>query len=270
MTYVAERPHDTGLTVGDTAALIGVTVRTLHHWDEIGLATPSARTPAGYRLYTDADLERLNRILAYRETGLGLDAIRGVLDDAASEIGATLQEQRERLAARIADLQRLEDRLAKMAEAHEHGIPLSPDEQEATFGPGWDPARNAEARARWGDSPQWAQFAERAAFRSKQEWRNLSQSMSTLEDDLAGALERGVRPGSPEANELAERHREIFGNFFPITRQMQVCLGRMFEADPGFAAHYDGVRDGLASWFRQTVDEAARAEGIDPDLATWR
>ena len=71
MTYVAERPHGTGLTVGDTAALIGVTVRTLHHWDEIGLATPSARTPAGYRLYTDADLQRLSRIIAYRETGLG-------------------------------------------------------------------------------------------------------------------------------------------------------------------------------------------------------
>lgn len=270
MTYVAERPHDTDLTVGETAALNGVTVRTLHHWDEIGLATPSVRTPAGYRLYTDADLQRLSRIIAYRETGLGLDTIRGVLDDAASEIGATLKAQRERLAARIADLRRLEDRLATMAEAHEHGIPLSPDEQETFFGPDWDPHRNVEARARWGDSPQWAQFAERAAFRSKQEWRDLSRAMTTLEQDLGAAIDRGVRPGSPAANELAERHREVFGNFFPITRQMQVCLGRMFEADPGFAAHYDGIRDGLASWFRQTVDESARAHGIDPDLATWR
>lgn len=270
MTYVADLPRDTGLTVGETAAAIGVTVRTLHHWDEIGLATPSARTPAGYRLYTDVDLQRLSRIIAYRETGLGLDAIRGVLDDAASEIGATLQEQRERLTARIADLQRLEDRLATMAEAHEHGIPLSPDEQVSVFGPSWDPARNAQARARWGDSPQWAQFAERAAFRSKQEWHDLSDAMSTLEQDLGDALEHGVRPGSPEANALAERHRETFSSFFPITREMQVCLGPMFEADPGFAAHYDGVRAGLASWFRQIVDEAARADGIDPTLATWR
>jgi hypothetical protein len=91
-----------------------------------------------------------------------------------------------------------------------------------------------------------------------------------LEQDLGPAIDRDVRPGSPEASELAERHREVFGNFFPITRQMQVCLGRMFEADPGFAAHSDGVRDGLASWFRQTVAEAARAHSIDPDLATWR
>ena len=68
---------DDGLPVGETAARLGLTVRTLHHWDEIGLASPAARTRAGYRLYTDADLERLRRIVVYRELGLDLDAIRG-------------------------------------------------------------------------------------------------------------------------------------------------------------------------------------------------
>jgi hypothetical protein len=77
---------------------------------------------------------------------------------------------------------------------------------------------------------------QRAAFRSKQEWRDLSRAMTTLEQALGAAIDTGVRPGSPEANELAERHREVFGNFFPITQQMQVCLGRMFEAGPGIAA----------------------------------
>lgn len=50
---------------------------------------------------------------------------------------------------------------------------------------------------------------------------------------------------------------------------MQVCLGRMYEADPAFAAHYDGIR-GLATWFRRIVDAEARAHGIDPDTATWQ
>jgi hypothetical protein len=50
---------------------------------------------------------------------------------------------------------------------------------------------------------------------------------------------------------------------------MQVCLGRRYEADPGFAAHYDGIRAGLATWFRHLVDADARAHGIDPDTATW-
>ncbi|SFP11400.1 TipAS antibiotic-recognition domain-containing protein [Actinomadura madurae] len=83
-------------------------------------------------------------------------------------------------------------------------------------------------------------------------------------------MDAGVAPGSPEANELVERHREVFSSYFPLTRQMQVCLGRMFEADPGFAAHYDGIRAGLAPWFRRIIDAGARAHGIDPDTATWQ
>jgi DNA-binding transcriptional MerR regulator len=83
MVSMVERGRDIrdGVTVGAAAELVGVTVRTLHHWDEIGLASPSVRTTAGYRQYTDADLQRLHRIVAYREAGLGLDAVREVLDD---------------------------------------------------------------------------------------------------------------------------------------------------------------------------------------------
>lgn len=71
--------------------------------------------------------------------------------------------------------------------------------------------------------------------------------MSALQRDLAVAVSRGVDPGSKEADELAARHRERFSNFFPLTRQMPVCLGRMFGADPGFASYYNGIGDGLAT-----------------------
>lgn len=267
MARTAERD---AVTVGEAAELAGVTVRTLHHWDEIGLASPSLRTSAGYRRYTDADLDRLDRVVAYRRAGLGLEVVRGVLDDTASRIGATLREQRARLAERIDELQRLDERLERLTEAHERGILLDDEEQAEIFGPDWDAPRSRGARAVWGDSVQWAQFAERAAARSKDEWRSLSAAMSALQDDLGDAVERGVAPGSPEANGLVERHREVFSNFFPLSREMQVCLGRMFEADPGFAAHYDGIRAGLAAWFRRSVDAAARAHGIDPDAAAWR
>ncbi|AVT28933.1 MerR family transcriptional regulator [Plantactinospora sp. BC1] len=262
--------REVGVTVGAAAELVGVTVRTLHHWDEIGLVSPSVRTTAGYRQYTEADLQRLHRIVAYREAGLGLDAVREVLDDATAEIGATLREQRAQLAERIHDLQQLDDRLERMIQAHERGILLSDEAQSETFGAEWDARRSRGARAVWGDSPQWAQFAERSASRTREQWQALSAAMSALQRDLGDALDRCVIPGSPEANALVERHREIFSNFFPLTRQMQVCLGRMFESDPGFATYYEGIRAGLASWFRQIIDESARAHGIDPDTATWR
>lgn len=107
-----EREHTVGdgVTVGAAAELVGVTVRTLHHWNEIGLPSPSMRSPAGYRQYTVADLQRLHRIVAYREAGLGIEAVREVLDDAAAHISDTLREQRAQLAKRIADLQQLDER----------------------------------------------------------------------------------------------------------------------------------------------------------------
>jgi len=266
----AERDTEDGLTVGATAKLVGVTVRTLHHWDEIGLASPSARTFAGYRLYSDEDVLRLHRIVAYRESGLGLDAVREVLDDGSAEIGATLREQRAQLAARIRELEQLDHRLGRMAEAHERGILLTDDEQRELFGDDWDPERSRQARTVWNGSVQWAQFAERSASRSPAQWRELSEAMLTLQADLSDAMERGVEAGDPEANALVGRHREVFSNFFPLSREMQVCLGRMFESDDGFAAHYNGLRPGLASWFRQIIDASAREHGIDPDAAIWR
>lgn len=269
MTSMVDNGIDEDEEVGVAADLLGLTVRTLHHWDEIGLASPSRRTSAGYRLYTWDDLERLSRVVAYREAGLTLDAIREVLDDAAAEIGETLREQRAQLAQKIVELQTLDERLERMTDAHERGILMSDDEQREVFGEEWDPQQSRAARFVWGGSRQWAQFAERSASRSPDQWRALSEAMSALQRDLADAVSREVQPGSDEADGLVERHRELFSNFFPLTRQMQVCLGRMFEADPGFSAYYNGIGEGLSTWFRQSIDESARHHGIDPDTATW-
>lgn len=270
MTSVGEHAGHIGATVGATSELLGVTVRTLHHWDAIGLAAPTARTPAGYRLYTDDDLARLERIVAYRDAGLSLEVIRAVLDgDAADGVVAVLGEQRERIAERIRELERLEANLARLSLAHERGVLLSDAEQRELLGETWDPASAQGARARWGATPQWAQFAERSARRGHEEWRSLSRGFHALQDDLAAAMARGVQPSDADADRLADRHRALFSELFPLTVSMQVCLARMFEADPGFAAHYDGIRPGLASWFRRVVDAAARRRGVDPETAIW-
>lgn len=258
-----------GLTVGQVSARLGVTVRALHHWDEIGLAQPSLRTAAGYRLYTVGDLERLHRVVVHRELGLGLDRIRTVLDDTTTDVLGALRAQRTQVAERIDRLQRLGAGLDRMIEAHERGPLLTDEQQAAIFGPGWDPDGPARARLRYGDTTQWRQYAERSASRGPEEWQAVADAVAGLDRALGEAMDAGVLPGSPEANRLVERHREVFASYFPLTRQMQVCLGRMYEADAGFAAHYDGIRPGLAMWFRRIIDAGARAHGIDPDTATW-
>lgn len=259
-----------GLTVGEVSKRLRVTVRALHHWDEIGLARPSLRTPAGYRLYTADDLQRLHRIVVYREIGLGLDKIRSVLDDSGTDVPAELRAQRAQVAERIERLQQLSAGLDRMIAAHEHGVLLSAQQQAEIFGPQWAVDSPAQARQHYGDTTQWRQFAEQSASRSPEDWQAISEAVTDFEHDLAEAMGAGIKPGSSEANELVERHREVFSSYFPLTRQMQVCLGRMFEADPGYAAYYNGIHAGLAIWFRQIIDANARAHNIDPDSATWQ
>ncbi|MGW7286075.1 MerR family transcriptional regulator [Streptomyces sp. NPDC054847] len=259
-----------GLTVGQASARLGVTVRALHHWDDIGLARPSLRTAAGYRLYTAGDLERLHRIVVYRELGLGLDRIRAVLDDSTADVPDALRTQRKQVTERIDRLQQLGAGLDRMIDAHERGLLLTAEQQAAILGPRWNPDWPVQARQRYGATTQWQQYAERSAARGPEEWQTVADAVADLDRALGDAMDAGVEPGSPEANQLVERHREVFASYFPLTRQMQVCLGRMYEADPGFAAHYDGIRAGLATWFRRIVDAAARAHGIDPDTATWQ
>ncbi|MET8778887.1 MerR family transcriptional regulator [Nocardia sp. NPDC004654] len=261
--------EDGGRTVGAVASLVGVTIRTLHHWDSIGLVHPSERTAAGYRRYTAADLARIHRVLVYRELGVPLGDIAALLDARAADALASLREQRDQLRERVAHLRRMGDALDRMIEARESGILLSAEEQVAIFGQHWQPSWAEEARDRWGDTAQWAQYAERAAGRTAEHWRQIAESVEALNAELAAAHRDAVLPGSDRANALAERHRASLGAYFDCTHSMHVCLGRKYATDPGFAAFYDGIETGLSAWIRDIIDANARANGIDPATATW-
>ena len=122
------------LTVGRVAELAGVTVRTLHHYDEIGLVQPSARTAAGYRAYSAGDVERLREVLAYRRLGFGLREIADLVDDPATDAAARLRrlrglllEQRDRAAAMVTAID-------GELEARARGIRTTPEEQLRMFG----------------------------------------------------------------------------------------------------------------------------------------
>lgn len=257
------------MTVGAAASLVGVTVRALHHWDEIGLVRPSGRTAAGYRLYTTEDVARLHRVLVYRELGVSLEDIAALLDSPSEEAAESLLRQRDQLLERIGRLRRMADGLDRMAEARRAGVLLSAEEQVAIFGKQWQPSWAAEARERWGHTDQWAQAAERAAGRTPEDWKEITRRVEELDADLAAAKAEGVTPGSERANALAERHRASIGVYFDCTHSMHVCLGRMYAEDPAFSAHYNNMAPGLVAWLREVVDANARSRGVDPETAVW-
>ena len=89
------------MNVGEVAALAGVTVRTLHHYDRIGLLSPSGRTSSGYRQYAPADLDRLHQVLLYRELGFPLEEVAALLDDPAADPAEHLRRQHRLLRDRL-------------------------------------------------------------------------------------------------------------------------------------------------------------------------
>jgi DNA-binding transcriptional MerR regulator len=260
---------DGGLTVGAVASLVGVTVRALHHWDAIGLVRPSERTDGGYRLYTTTDLARVHRVLVYRELGVPLNEIGALLEAPAADATASLRRQREQLRERVARLQQMGDALDRVIEARKSGILLSAEEQVAIFGRRWQPSWAEEAHDRWGDTAQWAQYAERSAGRTAEDWQQIADDVEALNAGLAAAHRGGVVPGTEQANSLAERHRASIGTYFDCTHSMHVCLGRRYSTDPGFAAFYNDIEPGLTDWLRDIIDANARAHGITPETATW-
>ncbi|MFD9893386.1 MerR family transcriptional regulator [Amycolatopsis sp. NPDC059027] len=269
MTSDADIQGTDGLTVGRTATLVGVSVKTLHHWDTIGLVRPSGRTWAGYRLYSADDVARLHRVLVYRELGFPLAEIGRILDDPDTDARAHLRRQRSELVARISRLEKMVGAVDRMLEASRTGMRLTPEQQVEIFGDDWQPSWVEEAEERWGESAQWAQYAERAAKLTPEDWQEVAATTRTLENDLGTAKRAGVAPGSEEANALAERHRALLSGYFDCTHSMQACLGRMFVADEGYTAHYDALAPGLTAWLRDVIFANAADHGVDPETATW-
>lgn len=257
---------DEWLTVGQVAEACGISVRTLHHWDEVGLARPSGRTQADYRLYSAADVARIQRVLVYRELEIPLADIARLLDDPRQQPAEHLRRQRALLAHRISRLQEIVSAVDLMLEEDpmEH-TKRTAKEQAEVFGTEWE----AEAESRWGDTEAWRQSKERSAKLSAQDWARIKAEGDTLNEELGAAFREGVEPGSEQANALAERHRASIAQFYDCSHSMQVCLGRMYVADPRFTEFYEQIEPGLAQWLSSAIDENARANGVDPDTAQW-
>ncbi|SMY11982.1 MerR family transcriptional regulator [Brevibacterium jeotgali] len=260
---------DDGLTVGRTAEAVGISVRTLHHWDAIGLVTPAERTWSDYRVYSASDIARIQQVLMYRELGLSLSEVRTLLDDPDADVVEQLDVQRALLSERIDRLRHMVAAVDQMKEAHMSDSRLTAQQQAEILGDDWNPAWQDEAQENWGDTAEWDQAEKVRARMSADDFTRVKDELEQLEGDLAAAMTGGVRPGTDQANVLAERHRAQIGRWFTVSHQKQVRIARMYVQDPRFQEHYDARADGLAAWLTAIIDENARCQGIDPESATW-
>jgi MerR family transcriptional regulator, thiopeptide resistance regulator len=243
-----------GYTVGRVAALSGVTIRTLHHYDEVGLLSPVGRSAAGYRIYEDRDLERLQRILFYRELGFTLDEISSIVDDPQTDALGHLGRQRGLLNERIERLSAMVDAIDYEMEARTMDIPLTPEERLEVFGEFRPEDYAEEAEQRWGETAAYKESQRRVASYKKEDWQRLKAEENEIRARLAAALQSGLAPDSEEAIAAAEAHRQHISRwFYECDYEIHRGLTEMYVSDERFRSNYDTQTPGLAAFIRDAA-----------------
>jgi DNA-binding transcriptional MerR regulator len=249
-------------TVGEIAKVSGVSVRTLHHYDEIGLLTPSKRTEAGYRMYADEDLGKLQQILFFRELGFALEDIARIMNDPTFSPREALLLQRRMLRDKAAQLSRMAEAVDTVLDTMERGATMDEKDMFEVFGD-FDPKQyEAEVQERWGHTDAYAESARRTKRYTKQDWQRFKDESLQIGTDTGRLMDEGVPADDPRAMDLAEQARlQIDTWFYPCSHEMHVNLAEMYIIDPRFKATYEKIHVGMAQYWHDAIRaNAARAK----------
>ena len=221
-------------TVTDIAKITGVSVRTLHHYDAIGLLKPTGVTEAGYRLYDDTALERLYLILLFRELEFPLKEIQGILDAPDFDRNRILERQVELLKAKANHLQTL----IHLA----NGIKLI-GVKHLEFN-NWNPKKideyQAQAETLYGKTEAWQEYTQKAKNRTKEQNKNLNDKVMDFFVEL-GKIKH-LSPDSMEAQTWVKELQTFFTeNFYTCTPQILKGLGEMYAGGGSMTENIDAA-----------------------------
>jgi DNA-binding transcriptional MerR regulator len=250
------------MTVGEVSRLAKVSVRTLHHYDEIGVLGASGRSESGYRLYTMADLERLQQVLLFKELGFALEDIARIMGDPGYDRGEALRAQRVLLSEKAQRTRQMLAAIDAAIAAIEKGTAMDRDEMFDVFGD-FDPSHyENEVKQHWGKTDAYRESGRRTARYTKDDWKRVKAESEALEAEFADKMLAGMPADDPSVVELAERHRlTIDGNFYPCSHEFHRNLAEMYIADPRFAKHYDDRAPGLARYVHDAIEANAERGG---------
>lgn len=248
-------------TVNELAKLSGVSARTLRYYDEIGLLEPERISAAGYRIYGQAQVDRLQQILLYRELDMPLKAISQLLDAPGYDRHQALVSHLEALQARQQHLQVLIDNVRRTILAEEGRIAMTDQEKFA----GLKERLLAENDAQYGQELK-ERYDEETLAASRKQFQHLSeaqyQSMEALAaeilDGLTVAVRSQKRPDGQQGQHLAQLHRQWLGYIWPsYSPEAHVGLAQMYLADERFKAYYDREVPGCAQFLHDAIVQMA-------------
>lgn len=235
------------MQIKEFAGFTGVSVRTLHYYDEIGLLEPAfVDRSTGYRYYDENSLLRMQEILFYRELDFPLKGIGDILSSPNYDKNKALKEQKRLL---ILKKERLE-RLISAIDGAMKGENVVKAFDNSEF-----KKHKAEVKEKWGQTPAYRQYAERSRDYSEQKWNDLAEGMDHIMAAFAACMKNREAPDSAEAeNHVKMLQDHITENYYLCTNEILAGLGQMYVADERFRNNMDKHADGTAAFICKAIE----------------
>ncbi len=239
------------LTIKKLASLAGVSVRTLHYYDEIDLLKPSSYSASGYRLYSDEDALRLQQILFFRELGFGLGEIRQILSQPEFDIQQALESHRDLLTKRMERLQGLIDTVEKTIKKLKGETDMNIKEYYDGFSDEQVERYRQEVRQRWGDKTLRDSEARVMAM-GKKKFADLQAEGGAIFQAIADNMSKGF--ASPEVQELIAKWRAWLENFHNYSDEAVLGLGQTYSQHPEFAKFFTKYDKALPEFLAKAIE----------------
>jgi len=239
-------------TVSKLAKIAGISVRTLHFYDEVGILKPIRSSKNGYRYYTDKELNLLQQILFFRELEFSLGQIKEILNSKSYKERDALLEQRKLLEIKKERLDKLIATINRSLDLPREKIDKEPEVLYDSFSKEKYESYKREARERWGQTDAYKQSVERTKNWTKKDYKAVEQKGKEIVLKIVENREKGVT--SPEVQEQIEKHFQQIQIFYDCSYQMYSQLGQMYVDDPRFYAHYEKFSPGLAVFMRDSIE----------------
>ena len=228
------------------AELTGVSVRTLHYYDEIGLLKPSSVDRfTGYRYYDESSVLRMQEILFYRELDFSLKSIAEILSSPNYDREKALKEQKKLLTLKKERLERLILSIDNAVKGENVLSAFDNSEFEAY---------KSETKEKWGNTKAYAEFSEKTKDYSKERFADINTGLEYIFRDFAELMKSGTEPRSTEAQELVKKLQDyITENYYTCTEEILKGLGQMYIADDRFKNNIDKSAAGTAEFVSEAI-----------------
>ena len=238
------------MKISEVAKLSGVTVRTLHYYDEIGLLKPSKTTEAGYRMYSIEDLEKLQQILFFRELDFPLNEIKEIMVNPKYDKIETLNKHKELLIEkrkRIDGLVTLIDKTIKgdnnMSFKEFDNSKIEENKRKYS----------EEVKKRWGNTDAYKEYEKKTTSYDKNSWNTINEEMAKILKEFADNRDKDVN--SDIVQSLVEKWRGyITLNFYNCTKEILSCLGLMYIGDERFKENIDKYGEGTSEFMAKAIE----------------